>query len=68
MLNVLEDLISLARQRKEKPVDSSYTNINNISPIDVVNKLIRSRENNLQISFFNLDSNNSSNHLNPLTL
>ena len=26
MLNVLEDLISLARQRKEKPIDGSYTN------------------------------------------
>ena len=26
MLNVLEDLISLARQRKEKPKDGSYTN------------------------------------------
>ena len=26
MLNVLEDLISLARQRKEKPQDGSYTN------------------------------------------
>ena len=26
MLNVLEDLISLARQRKEKPIDDSYTN------------------------------------------
>ena len=26
MLNVLEDLISLARQRKEKPKDGSFTN------------------------------------------
>ena len=26
MLNVLEDLISLARQRKEEPKDGSYTN------------------------------------------
>ena len=26
MLTVLEDLISLARQRKEKPIDGSYTN------------------------------------------
>ena len=26
MLNVLEDLISLARQRKEKPMEGSYTN------------------------------------------
>ena len=26
MLNVLEDIISLARQRKEKPIDGSYTN------------------------------------------
>ena len=26
MLNVLEDLISLTRQRKEKPKDGSYTN------------------------------------------
>ncbi len=26
MLNVLENLISLARQRKEKPIDGSYTN------------------------------------------
>ena len=26
MLNVLEDLISLARQRKVKPIDGSYTN------------------------------------------
>ena len=26
MLNVLEDLIILARQRKEKPIDGSYTN------------------------------------------
>ena len=26
MLNVLEDLINLARQRKQNPVDDSYTN------------------------------------------
>jgi len=26
MLNVLEDLINLARQRKQNPVDGSYTN------------------------------------------
>ena len=26
MLNVVEDLISLARQRKVKPIDGSYTN------------------------------------------
>ena len=26
MFNVLEDLISLARQRKNKPIDGSYTN------------------------------------------
>ena len=26
MLSVLEDLISLARQRKVKPIDGSYTN------------------------------------------
>jgi len=26
MLNVLEDLISLTRERKEKPIDGSYTN------------------------------------------
>ncbi|MDA9744337.1 phosphoribosyl-ATP diphosphatase [Candidatus Pelagibacter sp.] len=26
MLNVLEDLISIARQRKVKPIDGSYTN------------------------------------------
>tara|TARA_X000000950_G_scaffold240815_1_gene294068 strand:- start:387 stop:659 length:273 start_codon:yes stop_codon:yes gene_type:complete len=26
MLNVLEDLIILARQRKNKPIDGSYTN------------------------------------------
>ena len=26
MLNVLEDLINLARQRKVKPIDGSYTN------------------------------------------
>ena len=26
MLNVLEDLINLARQRKKNPVDGSYTN------------------------------------------
>ena len=26
MLNVLEDLVSLARQRKEKPIEGSYTN------------------------------------------
>ena len=26
MLNVLEDLISLARQRKVRPIDGSYTN------------------------------------------
>ena len=26
MLNVLEDLINLARQRKQTPVDGSYTN------------------------------------------
>ena len=26
MLNVLEDLINLARQRKKNPIDGSYTN------------------------------------------
>ena len=26
MLNVLEDLFNLARQRKQNPVDGSYTN------------------------------------------
>ena len=53
MLNVLEDLISLARQRKEKPIDGSYTNKllkdKNLSTSKVkeeINELLESVENN----------------------
>ena len=49
MLNVLEDLINLARQRKQNPVDGSYTNklLNdkNLSKekiIEEINELIES--------------------------
>ena len=53
MLNVLEDLISLARQRKEKPIDSSYTNkllkdknLIKAKVIEEINELIESVEKN----------------------
>ena len=49
MLNVLEDLINLARQRKKSPVDGSYTNklLNNKNlskekVIEEINELIQS--------------------------
>ena len=49
MLNVLEDLINLARQRKKNPVDGSYTNklLNNKNlskekVIEEINELIQS--------------------------
>ena len=53
MLNVLEDLISLARQRKEKPIDSSYTNklledknLIKEKVLEEINELIQSVEKN----------------------
>ena len=49
MLNVLEDLINLARLRKQTPVDGSYTNkllnVKNLSKekvIEEINELIES--------------------------
>ena len=49
MLNVLEDLINLARQRKQSPVDGSYTNkllndknLNKEKVIEEINELIES--------------------------
>ena len=49
MLNVLEDLINLARQRKKSPVDGSYTNkllndknLNKEKVIEEINELIES--------------------------
>ncbi len=49
MLNVLEDLINLARQRKQNPVDGSYTNkllndknLNKEKVIEEINELIES--------------------------
>ena len=49
MLNVLEDLINLARQRKQTPVDGSYTNkllndknLNKEKVIEEINELIQS--------------------------
>ena len=49
MLNVLEDLINLARQRKQNPVDGSYTNkllndknLNKEKVIEEINELIQS--------------------------
>ncbi len=49
MLNVLEDLINLARQRKQNPVDGSYTNkllndknLNKEKIIEEINELIES--------------------------
>ena len=49
MLNVLEDLINLARQRKQKPVDGSYTNkllndknLSKEKVIEEINELIQS--------------------------
>ena len=49
MLNVLEDLINLARQRKQKPVDGSYTNkllndknLSKEKVIEEINELIES--------------------------
>ena len=53
MLNVLEDLISLARQRKEKPIDNSYTNkllkdknLIKAKVLEEINELIQSVEQN----------------------
>ena len=53
MLNVLEELISLARQRKEKPIDSSYTNklledknLIKEKVLEEINELIQSVEKN----------------------
>ena len=49
MLNVLEDLINLARRRKQKPVDGSYTNkllndknLSKEKVIEEINELIQS--------------------------
>ena len=49
MLNVLEDLINLARQRKKTPVDGSYTNkllndknLSKEKVIEEINELIQS--------------------------
>jgi phosphoribosyl-ATP pyrophosphohydrolase len=49
MLNVLEDLINLARQRKQTPVDGSYTNkllndknLSKEKVIEEINELIES--------------------------
>ena len=49
MLNVLEDLINLARQRKQSPVDGSYTNkllkdknLSKEKVIEEINELIQS--------------------------
>ena len=53
MLNVLEDLISLARQRKEKPIDGSYTNkllkdknLSKEKVLEEINELIESVDKN----------------------
>ena len=53
MLNVLEDLISLARQRKKKPIDSSYTNkllkdknLSKEKVLEEINELIESVDKN----------------------
>ena len=53
MLNVLEDLISLARQRKEKPIDGSYTNkllkdknLSKEKVLEEINELIEAVETN----------------------
>ena len=49
MLNVLEDLFNLARQRKQNPVDGSYTNkllndknLNKEKVIEEIDELIES--------------------------
>ena len=53
MLNVLEDLISLARQRKVKPIDGSYTNkllkdknLSKEKVLEEINELVDSVEKN----------------------
>ena len=53
MLNVLEDLINLARRRKQKPVDGSYTNkllndknLSKEKVIEEINELIESVDKN----------------------
>ena len=53
MLNVLEDLIILARQRKEKPIDGSYTNkllkdknLSKEKVLEEINELIESVDKN----------------------
>ena len=53
MLNVLEDLIILARQRKKKPIDSSYTNkllkdknLSKEKVLEEINELIESVDKN----------------------
>ena len=53
MLSVLEDLISLARQRKAKPIDGSYTNkllkdknLSKEKVLEEINELIESVDKN----------------------
>ena len=53
MLSVLEDLISLARQRKVKPIDGSYTNkllkdknLSKEKVLEEINELIESVDKN----------------------
>ena len=53
MLSVLEDLISLARQRKVKPIDGSYTNkllkdknLSKEKVLEEINELIESVDQN----------------------
>ena len=53
MLNVLEDLVSLARQRKVKPIDGSYTNkllkdknLSKEKVLEEINELIESVDQN----------------------
>ena len=53
MLNVLEDLINLARQRKQSPVDGTYTNkllndknLSKEKVIEEINELIESVDKN----------------------
>ena len=53
MLNVLEDLINLARQRKQNPIDGSYTNkllkdknLSKEKVLEEINELIESVDKN----------------------
>ena len=61
MLNVLEDLFNLARQRKQNPVDGSYTNkllndknLSKEKVIEEINELIQSVDKDSNLSLIHI--------------